>query len=290
MIKRMLPGLLLLLAALTLLLIKTADVWFAIFAASSLCSLWVVGLSFNREERQALLENETKLQEVENRLQEAERGKRELVQESNHLREAQVQRSFQEQKKLEKIELERDAAVKKTGDLFHELTALKEAQEQQLQELVKKLEDAEFVSRRFVGDFNALKDELARKEKMVRETELDLEDAARVAGQRLEELNAVRVENFELAHFAAQAKTPQELGDLKQLKNQLAEKTLALNEARSERFRLETELLALQKEKEAEELYPGEEFIQQEQLEEAVDHLEDLVTLVLTKKKRKKTS
>ena len=86
--------------------------------------------------------------------------------------------------------------------------------------------------------------------------------------------------------------TPQEVGDLKQLKNQLEEKTLALSEARSERFRLETELLALQKEKEQEEvqLEPSEELRQQENLEEAVDHLEDLVSLILLKKKRKKIS
>ncbi len=291
MIKRVLPGLLLLLAALALLLIKTADVWFAIFAASCLCSFWIAGLSFSREEQQALLENAMKLQEAEDRFREAKRGTQELIKESNHLKEAQVQRSFQEQKKLEKIELERDAAAKKTGDLFLELSALKDTHEQKVQDLAKKLEEAEFASRRFVGEFNALKDELARKEKIIWDTELDLEDASRVANQRLEELNTVRVENFELAHFAAQAKTPQELGDLKQLKNQLAEKTLALNEARSERFRIETELLALQKEKESEDQQPDAEGLkEQEQLEEAVDHLEDLVSVILTKKKRKKTS
>ncbi|HEY5260398.1 MAG TPA: hypothetical protein VIJ46_07090, partial [Rhabdochlamydiaceae bacterium] len=282
----------LLAAALAMLLMKTADVWYAIFAASALCSLWIVALCFKREGQNTLLENEAKLQGTENRLQDAERAKRDLVKECNHLKEAGVQRSFQEQKKLEKIELERDAAHKKTGDLFLELSALKEQQEQKQHELIKKVEDAEFASRRLVGEFNALKEELARKEKLIQEAELDLEDVSRIAHHRLDELNTVRVENFELAQFAAQAMTPQEVGDLKQLKNQLAERTLALSEARSERFHLETELLALQKEKEQEEvqLEFSEELRQQEHLEEAVDHLEDLVSLILLKKKRKKIS
>ncbi len=292
MIKQMFPGLLLLAAALALLFLKTADVWFAIFAASALCSLWIVALCFKREGQNTLLENEAKLQETENRLQEAERAKRDLVKESNHLKEAGVQRAFQEQKKLEKIELDRDAANKKTGDLFLELGALKEQHEQKQHELVKKVEHAEFASRRLVGEFNALNEELARKEKAVQEAELEIAEISRVAHHRLEELNTVRVENFELAQFAAQAMTPQEIGGLKQLKNQLDEKTLALSEARSERFRLETELLAFQKEKEQEEvqLEPSEELRQQEHLEEAVDHLEDLVSLILLKKKRKKIS
>ena len=102
-----------------MLLMKTADVWYAIFAASVLCSLWIVAMCFKREGQNTLLENEAKLQETENRLQDAERAKRDLVKECNHLKETGVQRSFQEQKKLEKIELERDAAHEKNGRPLH---------------------------------------------------------------------------------------------------------------------------------------------------------------------------
>ena len=290
MIKRMFPGLLLLFAALAMLVLKTADFWYAIFALSCLCSVWIVGLCFHREEQSALLEQETLLRDVENRLEESQESRKELVKECNQLKEAAVQRAFQEQKKLEKIELERDAANKKTGDLFLELSALKDAHERGAHELTKKVEDAEYRATHLVSEFNALTEKLAHQEKLLQESELELQETTTSAHRWLEELNNARVENFELAKLAEQALSSQEIGDIKQLKNQLAEKSKALNEARSERFHLETELLALQKEKELDELHldPSDDLKHRIHLEEAVAHLEDLVSLVLTKKRRKK--